>query len=341
MAISGTITLGTDTTSNMTSFDLYPCTSSSNSSCSGTAFESNVSRETLIAGLQTNNIPDGTLYIKINAKNDGPCKDSNPAIIELSGAPIQISQSPTPTLTPTETPTQTPTQTPTSTRTVQITNCVRLVKSRPMRQTDCSLNFVQRVTVYLYDSNGANPQNATYDITVTLDGTDDGEPTTYDIVILPNESFGYIDVITDEQTSGDCENRDDTRVLRTVGTIVSISNPSINVCTTTLPPPEGTVLNGFYYGQGVSTSTGNCGTNYTINASFFATGSTITGLFNQTIYTNDLGSTAFNGSGLWWPVALETGTSTEFGNYNVIKINSNGSVEDIVFINSSCEAIPY
>jgi len=113
MAISGTITLGTDTTSNMTSFDLYPCTSSSNSSCSGTAFETNVSRTTLIAGFQTNNIPDGTLYIKINATNIGPCKDNNPAIIELSGAPIQVSQSPTPTLT--KTPTPTPTNEPIST----------------------------------------------------------------------------------------------------------------------------------------------------------------------------------------------------------------------------------
>ena len=107
MAISGTITLGTDTTSNMTSFDLYPCTSSSNSSCSGTAFETNVSRTTLIGGLQTNNIPDGTLYIKINSTNTGPCKDANPAIIELSGAPLQVSLSPTPTLTKTPTPTPT------------------------------------------------------------------------------------------------------------------------------------------------------------------------------------------------------------------------------------------
>jgi hypothetical protein len=107
MAISGTITLGTDTTSNMTSFDLYPCTSSSNSSCSGTAFDTNVSRASLISGFQTNNIPDGTLYIKINSTNTGPCKDANPAIIELSGAPLQVSLSPTPTLTKTPTPTPT------------------------------------------------------------------------------------------------------------------------------------------------------------------------------------------------------------------------------------------
>lgn len=108
MAISGTITLGTGTTSNMTSFDLYPCTSSSNSSCSGTAFDTNVSRASLIGGFQTNNIPDGTFYIKINSTNDGPCKDISPAIIELSGAPLQVSLTPTPTQTPTQTPSSTP-----------------------------------------------------------------------------------------------------------------------------------------------------------------------------------------------------------------------------------------
>ena len=108
-----------------------------------------------------------------------------------------------------------------------------------------------------------------------------------------------------------------------------------------LPLPPGTVLNAFYYGQGVSTSTGNCGTNYSINASFFATGSTITPLLNQTIYTTSGGTTAFNGSGLWYPVKLSSGSNTLNGDYDVIKINSNGFVEDVVYINSSCEAIPY
>ncbi len=110
MAISGTITLGTGTTSNITSFDLYPCTSSSNSSCSGTSFAT-VSRATLLTGFTADNIPDGTFYIKINA-NSGECKDVNPAIVELVGVPT-VSQ--TPTKTPTQTPTQTPTSTPPNT----------------------------------------------------------------------------------------------------------------------------------------------------------------------------------------------------------------------------------
>jgi hypothetical protein len=112
MAISGTITLGAQTTSNITSFDLYPCTSSSNSSCSGTAFETNVSRASLLAGFQSTSIPDGTFYIKINA-NSGTCKDVNPAIVELVGVPV-VSQTPTKTPTPTPTPTYTPTSTPPS-----------------------------------------------------------------------------------------------------------------------------------------------------------------------------------------------------------------------------------
>jgi hypothetical protein len=102
MAISGTITLGTNTSSSISLFDLYPCTSSSSSSCSGTAFDTNVSRATLLGGFQTNNIPDGTTYIKINA-NSGTCKDINPAIVELTGIPV-VSQTPTKTPTPTPTP---------------------------------------------------------------------------------------------------------------------------------------------------------------------------------------------------------------------------------------------
>jgi hypothetical protein len=110
MAISGTITLGAGTTSSITSFDLYSCTSSSNSSCGGTAFATNVTRASLLAGYQTNDIPNGTTYIKINA-NSGDCKDVNPAIVALSGIPV----TPTPTASPAAvaaTPTVTPTPSP-------------------------------------------------------------------------------------------------------------------------------------------------------------------------------------------------------------------------------------
>ena len=111
MAISGTITLLTAST-NMSTFDLYSCTSSSDSSCSGTAFETNVTRSQLLNGFVSNIIPDGTMYIKINPNIDG-CLNQY-IIVELSGAPLPT-QTPTPTPTPTETPTGTPIQTPTPT----------------------------------------------------------------------------------------------------------------------------------------------------------------------------------------------------------------------------------
>jgi hypothetical protein len=118
MAISGTITLSTAST-NMSTFDLYACTSSSNASCSVTAFETNVTRSQLLNGFVSNSIPDGTTYIKINPNSAG-CLNQY-IIVELSGAPTCSFDAtivyglPSVTLTPTPTPTGTPTPTPTPT----------------------------------------------------------------------------------------------------------------------------------------------------------------------------------------------------------------------------------
>jgi hypothetical protein len=309
-------------------FDLF---SDANSYAS--AFESGVSKTTLMGagGYTSTVVPDEATIIRV--KSTGTCTTYDDYTL--------ASQTPTPTPTPTAVAqTPTPTPTPTATGEVQITNCVRLVKSRPAVDPNCSTTRIQRVTVTLYDSTGANEVDATYDITITLGGTgDDGEPTTWDLIIPPGESFAYDDIIVGEQTSGECTLRDSTGVTRLVGGIESISNSSIVECEA-IPPPEGTVFNTFYYGQGLSTSIAHCGTDYTINASFFATGSTISGLFGQIIYTTNTGSSAFNGLGLWWPVALETGTDTEFGNYYVIEIDSNGTVGDIAFIGDCDEAVP-
>ena len=118
MAISGTITLSSAST-NMSTFDLYGCTSSSNSSCSGTAFETNVTRNELLGGFISNSIPDGTTYIKINPNTAG-CLNQY-IIVELSGVPA-ISQ--TPTQTPTPTQTQTPTPTNATEPTVYTYDCI-------------------------------------------------------------------------------------------------------------------------------------------------------------------------------------------------------------------------
>lgn len=114
MAISGTITLLTAST-NMSSFDLYSCTSSNGASCSGTAFETNVTRSQLLNGFVSNSIPDGTTYIKINPTSAG-CLNQY-IIVELSGVPTCSFDATVvyglPSVTPT--PTSTPTPTPTST----------------------------------------------------------------------------------------------------------------------------------------------------------------------------------------------------------------------------------
>jgi hypothetical protein len=96
MAISGTIRLLTAST-NLSTFDLYSCTSSSNSSCSGNAFETNISKNDLLNGFPSNLIDDGTQYVKIKS-NAGDCINQY-IIVQLNGAPA-LGTTPTPTATP-------------------------------------------------------------------------------------------------------------------------------------------------------------------------------------------------------------------------------------------------
>ena len=110
-------------------------------------------------------------------------------------------------------------------------------------------------------------------------------------------------------------------------------------CSGPTPTPTGTTLNTFYRATGLSTSNDHCGTNYLINSSFFSTATTISGLMNQIIYTTDAGTTAFNGLGLWYPVALVNTGNTLNGGYYVILINSDGYVEDIGFTASGCGGV--
>jgi hypothetical protein len=203
-----------------------------------------------------------------------------------------------------------------------------LVKDDAITGPDCAFDRVQRHEVTLYDPTGANIQVATYDITVTLSGTDAGEPTTWDLIIETGQSSAYEDIVTRE--TPDCGNRDGM-IIRYVSGISSISPNNIDECDP-VPPPTGTTLNTFYRGQGLSTSIAHCGTNYIINSPLFSTATIISGLMNQTVYTTIDGTTAFNGLGLWYPVALDNATNTLNGQYNVIKINSNGGVEDIAFV---------
>lgn len=81
-------------------FDLY-----SNIDGYATAFETNISRATLLAGYTSNLVPDGTTIIKCKS-NTSKC--TNAVLLNISGLPV----GPTPTPTNTSTPTATPTATP-------------------------------------------------------------------------------------------------------------------------------------------------------------------------------------------------------------------------------------
>jgi hypothetical protein len=261
---------------------------------------------------------------------------ATPTPTPTSGGGVTNTPTPTPTsVTPTPTPTSvTPTPTPTSQ--VQITNCVRLVKDDAISGTECSSDRVQRHEVTLYDATGANIQNAPYDITVTLTGTTGGEPSTWTLTILSGTNSAYEDIVTREYTEV-CGGRNGM-VIRFVSGISSISPNNIGVCSPA-PTPTGTTLNRFYYGQGLSTAGAHCGTNYSISASFWHTGSTISELTNGPIYTTVDGTTVFNGLGLYYPVSLTSGGNTLNGGYSVVEINSNGFVEDLAGIASGCGGV--
>jgi len=112
MAITATITLtsaGTDTGP----FDLY-----SNTDAYGTAFATNISRASLLAGYTTSAIPDATVTVRV--KSTGTC--TNYIDLEVPAIPTPTpTLTPTATLTPTPTPTLTPTATPAPTPTPTIT----------------------------------------------------------------------------------------------------------------------------------------------------------------------------------------------------------------------------
>jgi len=303
-------------------FDLF---SDANSYAS--AFESGVSKTTLmgVGGYTSTVVPDAATIIRV--KSTGTCTTYDDYTLTA------------PTATPTATPTPTPTPTPTATVSglVSITNCVRLTAGLRTDGESCPFDSYRRYTVTLYDSTGDTEVTATSDVTVTLSGTDGGDPTTYTLIIGVGQSSAYEDIYLREQITGECGDRDGM-VLRSVGPITSITPSNVGTCPEILPP-EGTVLNAFYRGQGLSTSNDHCGTNYLINSAFYATGSTISGLFNQTVYTTDAGTTQFNGLNLWYPVALDNTTNTLNGGYYVILINSSGYVQDIASVASGCGSV--
>lgn len=242
---------------------------------------------------------------------------------------------PTPTITPTPTATSTPTPTatPTPTGGGQITNCVKLTAGAFTVSEGCAYDRYRSYTVTLYDADGANVVTATTDVTVSLEVLVNSEPTTFVLIIGVGETSASEDIYLREY--GDCEGRD-SLTTRQVEGISSITPSTVGECVATTPSP-GTTLNEFYYGQGLLAQGAHCGSNYIINTSFFSSATVISGLLNNTVYTTNTGSAAFDGNNLWYPVSLVADTNTLSGQYWVVQINSNGVVGNIVFIDSSCD----
>jgi hypothetical protein len=196
MAISGTITLLTAST-NMSSFDLYSCTSSNGASCSGTAFETNVTRSQLLNGFVSNSIPDGTTYIKINPTSAG-CLNQY-IIVELSGAPTCSFDAtivyglPSVTLTPTPTPTGTPSGGGGN------SGCVTMTQSNRYEQINCLgqgpyNNTITTVTATLDIAASVAVSVRVYGTRTLCYGQMQSEQ--FDITITAGQTSNYIDVYT-------------------------------------------------------------------------------------------------------------------------------------------------
>jgi hypothetical protein len=114
-AILSGVTIG----ASITTVALYPCTGSTNGTCSGTVIPNygSVARSSIVnSSLTINDIPDGTTNIKLVASGGGCTPDY---ILPISNIPGASTPTPTPTIAgPTVTPTATiagPTVTPTAT----------------------------------------------------------------------------------------------------------------------------------------------------------------------------------------------------------------------------------
>jgi len=246
MAISGTITLLTAST-NMSSFDLYSCTSSNGASCSGTAFETNVTRSQLLNGFVSNSIPDGTTYIKINPTTAG-CLNQY-IIVELSGAPSCSFDATIVYGLPSVTPTPTPTGngTPSS-------GCISISESTNTTQdVRCPDNYSGQyynrttniVTIQLLSAYEGIPVVATQNIQVAINidyyavnvpGGGGYSPYVETVTILQGQSqttFQY-----ESQTI--VQNPYDSNCEQETKSIVGIESISPNSYTECLPPPSAT-----------------------------------------------------------------------------------------------------
>jgi hypothetical protein len=118
---------------------------------------------------------------------------------------------------------------------------------------------------------------------------------------------------------------------------VTVTTTSTGTCTNStttniaaFTPP---VFSTFYLSAGVLDNDGHCGQNYLTGTPVYVAGTitTVPPLLNQTLYSDTLLTTEFNGGNLYYFVDINSGASTtdfltNFAQYPVISIASNGYV---------------
>jgi len=234
----------------------------------------------------------------------------------------------TPTPTATSTPTATPTPTPTTPPT-EITNCVKLTLGTVINGTPCPEDRYRSYTVTLYDSTGSNVVTASADVIVTLSGLDDGNPTTWDLIIGFGESSASEDIYLRE-ILGPCE--DKNLVIRSVSGISTISPSYVGECVITTPPP-GTTSYVFYRADEVLLS--SYGTTYCSQAGYLISGPvysdvTFSNLIPNTsiIYTDSNLTQPLAGNGVNYRIAISdvSTTNTNGGLFTWVSLDANGLI---------------
>jgi hypothetical protein len=243
---------------------------------------------------------------------------------------------PTPTTTPTPTPTATPTPTPTPTATgeVQITNCVKLTASSLINGESCAFDRYRTYTVTLFNSTGDTVAIASSDVIVTLTGTDDGDPMTWDLIIGVGESSADEDIYTTEQLSGDCGDKDGI-VRRSVTGISSISPSYVGECETNTPPPGTTAYSFFMAGEVQFSSYGStyCGSiGYSINSPIYSD-TTYANLTpnSSVIYTDSDLTEPLVGNGSNYRIAISDVSTGNTNNtvFKWVSVDANGLIVNL------------
>jgi hypothetical protein len=196
----------------------------------------------------------------------------------------------------------------------EITNCVKLTLGTVINGETCPNDRYRSYTVTLYDSTGANVVTAPADVTVTLSGFDDGNPTTWDLIIGFGESSVSEDIFVRE-VLGPCEDRN--LVIRTVSGISAISPSYVGECSGSTPPPGTTAYNFYRAGEVEYSSYGStyCGSiGYSINSPTYSdTPYADLSPNTSVLYTDSDLSVPLAGNGSNYRIAL---SSTSDGNTN-------------------------